>query len=349
MSVELEKRIAQVQHDKLTLPWVTGLYPCALTYASETVRMCGATTDEGDFTATLALAAHRILHPLINKPLLYSSPLFRDTGGPLNNRHRVIDLIGQQLFEKLLRQHPLPSGDVYIEENHTWLKYTGLLDPVNSSISVNIDTLDGTSNLETGHRDQATAIMITDLKRDRLLGAAIVNLVGDTLVTYEPGVVRYFDIPSGCREVYPVKVEPCRRERMVLATLGRHLPEIVPFSLFSKNPYSPDLSTFGGYGLLEVAVGRLTNMFDYRGQIWYEAVMWGLMAQHLGLPVTDFDNHPIDWYQLLRDSKSPGHESDRQQIVISHNWAWHYRFLDEFEEWLAKRQQARTSEIPLAV
>ncbi|OGG09941.1 hypothetical protein A2154_02530 [Candidatus Gottesmanbacteria bacterium RBG_16_43_7] len=115
---------------------------------------------------------------------------------------------------------------------------------------------------------------------------------------------------------------------MRLATLKRHyLNHDLPFT---KNMIVPDLFTFGGYGLNKVATGSLTTMFDAHGQIWYEAVMWGLMGEKLGLVVTDFQNRRFDWYQILRDSRQGGY-NERMQMVISHNEDWHYRFLDRYE------------------
>lgn len=322
--------LSKIDPRKLTLDRVAKFYQNAIALARRTVESCDFHTQEGNFAATHAVASACVLRRLISSPLLFSAPIYQSTGGPENNPHRVIDEIGCALFTSLQQSNPLPAGKVFIEENHQWLDFVGTEAP-GTSVAVNIDTLDGTSNILTGHRDQASGIMVTDLARNRFLGGAIVSLVDNAFITAEPGHCQLYQLANGYRSASPLEQSRKQPDRMRLATLGRHLQAIVPFP-FTHGPYTPDLSTFGGYGLYRVLTGSITTMFDARGQIWYEAALWGPLAEALGLVVTDFQNRHYDWFQILRDSQQPGY-NERMPLVISHDLQWHYQFLDAFEKW----------------
>ncbi|OGG09942.1 hypothetical protein A2154_02535 [Candidatus Gottesmanbacteria bacterium RBG_16_43_7] len=150
----------------ITLERVCSHYDQAIESATKTVRDCHLNTPEGNFTAVQAIATAYLLKNLLDNPLLFSKPIYKNTGGPEENPHRIIDVVGQKLFDLLQLRFPVRTGYVYIEENHCWDKYPGQSDPA-ADIHINIDTLDGTSNILYGHRDQASAIMITDLSPTR--------------------------------------------------------------------------------------------------------------------------------------------------------------------------------------
>lgn len=329
MTIQSLESLNRVKPRHLTLERVSRFYDQAIEVAEATTKQCGMHTLEGRFAVTQAIATAYILKYLIRDPRLFVSPLYKDTGGPATNPHRVIDNIGRDIFYKLQENMPLLPGKVYIEENHQWLNYIDT-EFKEAALAVNIDTLDGTSNIEIGHRDQASAIMITNLKLNRFLGGSIVSLVDDALITIEPDNVRLFKLRESYNKAHPVIIPPLQHDKMSLATLGRHLTSVVPFP-FNKNPYTPDLLTFGGYGLIKVATGQISTMFDATGQVWYEADMWGLMAEKLGLQVSDFENRRYDWFKKLRESQQPEFcEREHYPIVISYNERMHWQFLDTF-------------------
>ncbi|KKS83182.1 MAG: hypothetical protein UV59_C0047G0004 [Candidatus Gottesmanbacteria bacterium GW2011_GWA1_43_11] len=317
------KWLSKTPIDRLSLDKVTRSYNAALEMAEKTVRGCDLETVEGRFAAKQVIATACVLKTLIARPVLFLAPIYRETGGPENNPHRVIDRVGQDLFLQLQSERILSGGSLYIEENHRWVRFEGRKSE-GSAVTVNIDTLDGTSGINVGKRDQASAIMITDVERNRFLAGSIVSLVDDALLTIEPGRIGFYQLREGYRKVDPQNVQRSRKDLSAIATLGRHMTKVIP------GP--PDLDTFGGYGLHRVFTGSLGTMFDAKGQIWYEAVMWGLMGEQLGLSVSDFQNRPYDWYQILRDSQQQDYRASFP-LVISNNEFAHYQFLDQLEQW----------------
>ena len=80
--------------------------------------------------------------------------------------------------------------------------------------------------------------------------------------------------------------------------------------------------------------GRIDVFLDpFKGQPWYEAVLWGWMAKECGLVVSDGKGGEIDFAQILREehqrflSGEKGEEVRRVTLVITTNKGLHQEIL----------------------
>lgn len=117
------------------------------------------------------------------------------------------------------------------------------------------------------------------------------------------------------------------KKRLKIAILPRRLAELTSIQQESFRENFNHLDTFGGFALLNLLEGKADAMIDpVKGQPWYEAVIWGMLAERLGLIVTDVLGQKINFSDILTASTA-GLEVPRVQMMTSTNVGIHEELL----------------------
>lgn len=300
-------------------------YPRVLSETLSIVKESNlAKTEPSKTCLWYCLAQAKILRPLLRDPtLLLVSGLCEKDSGPDYNPHREIDMIGGDLIVEVIRQTGVPA-DVFIEERG-WVRPTGVSEQI-----IIVDPLDQTSSIENGVRDQATGIVFAD-KDGNFLAGGISSLVDNEMVLIEENNVRLLSFDGDHNQLLAIPL-PFRVERDItrarIATLTRRMKERMLETPLFKKRFFPDLPTFGGYGVLCMLRGQIDVLIDpFVGQPWYEACLWGNIAEKFGLIVTGQRGKKIDFPSILK-SALLGKEMERVKIAISTHQALQNQLLD---------------------
>jgi len=97
--------------------------------------------------------------------------------------------------------------------------------------------------------------------------------------------------------------------------------------VIDKEKLIPSLPSFEGYALLAMIRGQVDVMLDpFKGQPWYEACLWGGVAQKAGFCVTNLEGKDLDISQIIKFARA-GESQPRVPIVISNHPRLHEQVL----------------------
>lgn len=279
------------------------------------------------------LAQAKILRPILREPsLLLNSSLIQETGGPEYNPTRQIDTIGGDLIIEISRHqdflfnYPL---DIFIEERG-WQRLNQ--ENEGSPLIIIVDPLDGTEAIKDGFRDQAIGIGIFT-EEGAFLAGGICSLVDNEMLLIEENNIRVLSFDErGNRLLEVSKPEISKREldKARIATLTRRMGEEMLATPLFAGRFFPDLPTFGGYGVLSMIRGQIEVMLDpFKGQPFYEACLWGVLAEKAGMVVTDLEGEKIDFPSVLKNAR--GGKGERVKIIISSCKELHSQVLERLK------------------
>lgn len=165
-------------------------------------------------------------------------------------------------------------------------------------------------------------------------------MVDKDLVLIEGGRAKVLDFDDQKLELFEPQLlarEQLNINNARIATLGRRINLLKDTELFKKRS-CPDLLTFGGYGLLCLMRGQVDVLLDpFKGQPWYEAVLWGWMAQEAGLVVSSEKGEPINFSQILENAYQchlwgKVKNLPRVKMVISRDYHLHHQVLERLNK-----------------
>lgn len=319
--------------ETLTPEAVASLCPPALEQAAVLAEQSKLVqTPAGKLCLTYVLAATTVLRRLVNHPDITTSPLYQSAGGESYNPHLTIDAIGGGLIDVLV---PLQSQTInlYVEERNNWQRSPA----TGADWSVVVDPLDETNAMSDHLRVQSTAITVAD-RDGRLLAGGVGSLVDPWILLTEGEqhqLVFYKEVNAQHAKAdlwgFPLALpEPRKDQQLRLATLPRRVAQLRQSGLLAPNE-DPKLMTFGGYGLLALLKGEIDAMLDPgKGQLWYEAYLWGQMAQEVGLPVSTPDGNPLDFAAIL--ARSQAGVTPRVPLIISAKAEVHRQLIAKLQE-----------------
>lgn len=284
-----------------------------------------ATTPEGKFAATYLLAARNLLKPVLSDLQTIGPDFLLPIGGAEYNPERSIDEIGTIIAEQLAAQtHDIPDLWIRSEESARW-QNTGedgqsVQDGNRFAI---IDPLDMTSSIQKKDRVQTTGIAVYD-REGTIKSVGIASLVDQGFVFLENdnGVIRQF--PAHNEHTAEPAPSPLR-----VATLTRRMHQIRQLPLFTEGHAIWSLDCTSGFSILKLLEGQIDTVLDpFKGNPWYETVIWVQAAQQLGLTVSDKNGNPVDLSAAVR-RMIQRHEGDSFRIpfVVSRNPAIHKQAL----------------------
>lgn len=291
---------------------------------------------EGTAVLTYCLSTGELLRDYLFSIGTVDSALMETVeGGSLHNVARAIDIIGDRVgvdvLSKTLTGH---NGWIFIEERKKWNRW-GKRNYQTSPIDGIIDPIDGTGNIKLGLPYIASGIIFTQSDFGVLTGG-IVDLTRSGLLFVESTSLGNFSSQLFDFDHHNYKLTRLKHKRDIpspdelrIIALPRHIKNLFGSELFGKTRF-PHIPTFGGNGVLRLIQGEAEVMFD-PGQIWYEAVLWGAIAQSTGLIVTNFQGQSINFNQIIQNSKRERDYSQRIPIVISRNAQIHTQFLAALE------------------
>ncbi len=319
--------------EALTPEAVASLCPPALEQAAVLAEQSKLVqTPAGELCFTYVLAATTVLRRLVNHPDIATSSLCQSAGGESYNPHLTIDAIGAALIDVLV---PLQSQTInlYVEERKSWQKSPA----PGADWSVVVDPLDETKAIPDHLRVQSTAITVAG-SDGRLLAGGVGSLVDPWILFSESGqhhLVFYKEVNAQHAKAdlwdFPLALpEPRKDQQLRLATLPRRVAQLRQSGLLAPNE-DPKLMTFGGYGLLALIKGEIDAMLDPgKGQLWYEAYLWGQMAQEVGLPVSAPDGNLLNFAAILERSQAG--VTPRVPLVISASGEVHRQIIARLQE-----------------
>lgn len=303
----------------------------------------GLTTREGKFALLSALVTSSVYRSLIETPEKRAglpSSLLTKIGGPADNPHFALDLVGNLAVEQLTVAHRdlLQAGvHLYTEESDSFRPIIpSLKDYPRAKRLVAIDGLDESKGVARHQYHQAFGLLVADTNR-HLLSGAVASYVDDRILVMENGqAVRFrFDPQTWLLRTESARVPTKPKERLRYAMLPQR-SGLVDGTDFVHN-HTLTVATFGGWAVLELAFdnGSLDLVIDPRGQKAHEACYWGANARAAGLSVTDLTGETLDFdekFKLLVDGQKP-----RIPIVIAKPKALQ-TVLPELAELEARRQ-----------
>lgn len=282
-----------------------------------------------------ALSQAKIMRPLLeDTDALEEKGLLTPIGGPSDNPHKPIDYIGADIAKSMLPYFLNVFGSsahVHIEEeNWKSFKRSKKTDTIiNDPFYIVVDPLDETSQIGV-NKYQTTGMIVANSEGTPVAGV-IASLNGEDILlvssrgSEKPPHVSHFSYDAQNNSLTPKQIIEKSKsavERLRIATLQKRLKDpndrrLAETHLFdSPNEHIP---TFGGFGVLEILNGNLDAMVDpFKGQPWYEAVVWGAIAQMAGLKVTDASGNDLNYAQIIHKSREPvDNDVLRVPIIIS--------------------------------
>lgn len=260
-----------------------------------------AQTPEGAYTLSYLLAARNIFRPALRDLTHIDTDLLQPVGGPEYNPQRAIDLIGGMIAHHLTdKAAELPNFWLRIEESATWQRMSGSAPSVQEGerFAV-IDPLDMTSSIPKNHRAQTTGVALYD-RTGVLLSAGIVSLVDDGFVFLEKRGDGYHVFPESLRAQ---QNNQTLSKPLKIATLTRRMHTLKDTPLLAGSHGQWTLDCTSGYAVLALLQGHIDAVVDpFKGNPWYENVIWYAVAQALGYPVTDKDGAPIDFSRAMQSA-----------------------------------------------
>lgn len=302
--------------------------PEAISFAGiETESLREAKTPEGKFALTYLLATRNVLRPALDDLHAVNPDLLRPVGGPEYNPERTIDEVGAEIARHLGRQTTdIPNLWIRLEESGRWEcagSDTALAEGKRFAV---IDPFDMTNSIKKGDRVQTSGIAFYD-REGTLLTAGIMSMVDDTFVFIEKTGDGY--------SVYPPALAAEKQKQTVsdpirVATLTRRMHALRDTPLFANNHASWDIDCTSGYAVLSLLQGHIDAVVDpFKGNPWYENVIWYAIAQALGYLVTDKDGNTIDYSQIMRTvAKQLTGNGHRTPAIVSRTPEIHKRVLE---------------------
>lgn len=312
-----------------TLQSLISRVPEAISFAKlETEASRETKTPEGKFALTYLLATRNILRPAFFDLTKINDDLMRSVGGPEYNPERTVDEIGVAVANNLIQQTTdIPKFWIRIEESGKWQNATDNAPISEGERFAVIDPLDMTSSILKNSRTQTTGIAIYD-KAGKLMSAGIMSLVDDGFIFVEKQGDTYNVFPDTLRAKqtetpYDPKL-PIR-----VSTLTRRMHALKDAPLFKDNHAEWQMDCTSGYAILQLIQGNLDAVVDpFKGNPWYENVIWYALAQTIGYPVTDKNGKPLDFAAIMQSiTKQEISNGHRIPAVVSRSPEIHARVL----------------------
>jgi fructose-1,6-bisphosphatase/inositol monophosphatase family enzyme len=285
---------------------------------------------EGRIALLFALVQAKLVRPILREPSLYlQSSLANISGGPVENPSRQIDLLGGEII-----------GSIFLALNkrvHAFVEETGWhqLNDNNTErpIYVLADPFDGTTASVAGLKVQAAGMIVGD-EEGRIVAGTVASLVDNELLLVDHGRVHLISFEEGSGKLTGLNMAISGKSDISLANIAvleNQAREVMALPVFQRSPF-PKLSTFGGYGLLTMLRGQTDLMLDpIIGQPWYEACLWGGIAEKCGLVVTDSQGQEIDFPGIVKGAyfgRCRGRKMKNIKLVISSNEAIHWKVIE---------------------
>lgn len=309
-------------------------YDPAIRDAWTHVQESGEThTTEGELVAVYLLSAASILRKRIaDTDSLLRDGLLQNTGGEAYNPHRAIDAINGELVDRILAQSDLTTVLLHIEERDQWerVKWQDNSEqaiPPHARV-IMVDPIDGTSELLIGEACQTTGIVIYDGQGNFLAGG-VISLTDDRVLLVEATQTEQTPektiVYRASQEYVMPKTKEVDVAKLRVGTIIRRMPELSQTPLFQKR-LEPEHPNLGGSAVLRLISGEVDTLIDpYKGQPWYEAAVWGTLAQACkpyGIIVTGPTGEPIDFWEIIKANILEG-KADRIPMVTSTSQAIH--------------------------
>lgn len=300
-----------------------GSYDGIIKRAKEITTKEDLSTPEGKFVLDFLLTTGNLLKSS-------GSGLDHKIGGVAENPHRAVDLVGgeiaDQFVKELLKENFDYAGtEMYIEERADWEAFPKGAIPLSgkSARMILIDPCDETSS--PWYR--SVGISIFD-KEGNFLAGGVASLQDEVAVFIEGDRVDFVGFDghkNSLKNPYEKISSPGLPEHLKIATLQRRLDNEKAWEIFRE--FSPKglslIQTFGGYGLVRMLMSEVDLMIDVtKGQPWYEAAQWGVLAEKLGFSV-QYDSSKIPNAKYIISEPTPS----RIPLVISRNKEIHTKVL----------------------
>lgn len=310
-----------------SLDTLRGNYSSTLIRTREIVSEQNLTTPEGKFSLLFLLATANLLKSA-GKGLNYN------IGGPAENPHKAIDLVGGEMADIFIKEFleenlDYAGSEMYVEERGVWEAFPKGAQPLSGKDArmILIDPFDETSSPWYG----SVGISIFD-KEGNFVSGGVASLEDEIVVFIEGNKSRFvgFDgSKNSFKNPFLVKPAPGASDSLKVATLQRRLENQKTWESMSK--FSPKglslIQTFGGYALVKMLTGEIDLMFDViKGQPWYEAAQWGALAEKLGFSV-EYDGGKIPDAKHIISQPTPS----RIPLVISRNKEIQARVLESLK------------------
>lgn len=290
----------------------------------------GLTQNElGTACLTYALSTAIILRPTIEQIHTgFSDYLLEEIGGDQEyNRHRLIDLHAKKVAEDAIESIDRPVK-AFIEENHDWRNYNQ--NKSGQEIVMIIDPLDGSTPLANKLRQQSAGAIAYDINT-RDFAVSVPSLVDKRILVVEGNFetgdrnISFFEFDEETKSITPLSIDLSSkkdRELRVTALKRRYEPQVGKKTL-SDTVLAPYLYSFGGYVLLEILSGNIDAMIDpFSGQIYEEAIPWGMASQVAGLWTTLPAGTLINWEAEIfnaLDNDNDFMKTTRLPLLIANN------------------------------
>ena len=326
MQSSAERLQPVVPHERTTFDSIIRRIPEAIQMAKLEAESSNiATTPEGKFAATYLLATRNLVKPVLDDLQTIGPDFLLPIGGAEYNPERSIDEIGTIIAERLAAQtHDIPNLWIRSEESARWQntsedgqsvqegKYFAIIDP-----------MDMTSSIQKKDRVQTTGIAIYD-RDGSIKSVGIASMVDDTFIFLENnnGVINQF--PQNHKHPTEQSPSPLRA-----ATLTRRMHQMRQLPLFADHHAIWSLDCASGFSILKLLEGQVDTVLDpFKGNPWYEVVIWVQAAQQLGFTISDRDGKPLDLSAAVR-RMIDRHEGDTFRIpfVISRTPEIHKKVL----------------------
>lgn len=298
-------------------------FPKAISWAKELSERENLKTPEGKFALTFLLATGSLLKAAgVN--------LDRNIGGRGDNPEKEIDLVGGEIADHLIREFISQSFDyagteMYIEERKKWEVFPKSITALagKNARLILIDPCDETSS--PNYRSVGVSIFDKDGK---FISGGVAGVRDEIAVFIEGERVNFVGFEGGknsLKDPLSLKAAPGVPSSLGVATLQRRMEGEEAWKLLDR--VSPNglvlTQTFGGFGLIKMLKGEIDLMIDAsKGQPWYEAGQWGVLAERLGFSV-EYDLGRIPNAAHILTKKTP----ERIPVVISRNSHIHERVL----------------------
>lgn len=286
-----------------------------------------ATTPEGKFALTYLLAAQRLLTPALHDMTQLNIDLLQPIGGPEYNPHRSIDDIGAAVAKNLVdTTTTIPNFWLHTEESASWERASTTGDDFeHGETFAVIDPLDMTHSITKSERTQTTGIVIFD-RDGNMKAVGLASVVDDGFIFIERGKENdhVFASPPQIENPQLSDTEPIH-----IATLTRRMYDLRSLPIFTSGIGERVLDSTSGFAVLSLHNGTVDTILDpVKGNPWYETIIWGTIADELGMPITDRHNVPLDLGAMMRRVIQK-HEDDQYRIpfVISRTPEIHQKVL----------------------
>lgn len=311
--------------------------PQRLKEAADFVERGGWTeTAAGKICLQFGLSQNLLLRQLLADPatLLGSDLMTEIPGGEDYNPCRRIDKIGGKAATKICQESGM-AMDIFIEEPKRWQQTSLGNQDLNLVV---VDPCDGTEEILVGKLIQTAGMIVADQKCNFLAGVAA-SLVDENLLLVEKNKARLFSFDGVHlrQQDFPRERLPVSVDEALIAILERRVNKASlqkNQDLFGIYRYGIDFPSFGGGVLLKMLQGEIDVALDpFKGQPWYEAVLWGWMGEKSGLVVTNEKGERIDFQQVLGKAYQVRNQKrvkmGRVPLVISREEGLHQAVLNQ--------------------